>query len=128
MVGQLVRNEVEIGATPLFMTVDRVALIQYIAQPTSAGSRFIFRAPKLSYTDNVYLLPFDSFVWMCLCGLVLFTAFTLAISVFVEWKMQSAQTNEVVCLMFLPLSLLVITSYFSSDHKRQQYVASTTCG
>lgn len=96
MVGQLVRNEVDIGATPLFMTVDRVALIQYIARPSSAGSRFIFRAPKLSYTDNVYLLPFDTFVWICLCGLVIFTASMLAISVFVEWKMQSSHDKEVI--------------------------------
>lgn len=100
MVGQLIRNEVEIGATPLFMTADRVALIQYIARPSSARSRFLFRAPKLSYTDNVYVLPFDSFVWLCLVALVLFTAFMLALTVFVEWRMQSNQLQQVITLFY----------------------------
>lgn len=86
MVGQLIRDEAELGATPLFMTVDRVSIIQYIASPTPTGSRFIFRSPKLSYTDNVYLLPFDDFVWYCLMLLVLVTAMFLTFSIFVEWK------------------------------------------
>lgn len=86
MVGQLVRNEVELGASPLFMTVERVSIIQYIASPTPTGSRFVFRSPKLSYTDNVFLLPFDSLVWFCLIGLIAVTTFFLIMSIFIEWK------------------------------------------
>lgn len=86
MIGQLVRNEADLGATSLFFTADRVSVIQYIAMPSSTGSAFIFRSPKLSYTDNVFLLPFDDFVWICLGCLVLVTAGCLLITVFVEWK------------------------------------------
>ncbi|KAJ6624616.1 Glutamate receptor ionotropic, kainate 4, partial [Pseudolycoriella hygida] len=86
MIGQLVKNEADLGATSLFFTADRVSVIQYIAMPSSTGSAFIFRAPKLSYTDNVFLLPFDDFVWLCLGCLVLVTAGCLLITVFVEWK------------------------------------------
>ncbi len=88
MIGQLVKNEADLGATSLFFTADRVSVIQYIAMPSSTGSAFIFRAPKLSYTDNVFLLPFDDFVWICLGCLVLITAASLLITVFVEWKLQ----------------------------------------
>lgn len=88
MIGQLVRNEADLGATSLFFTVDRVSVIQYIAMPSSTGSAFIFRSPKLSYTDNVFLLPFDDFVWMCLVCLVVITAGCLLITVFVEYKLQ----------------------------------------
>ena len=77
MVGQLIRKEAELGASPLFMTVDRIHIIQYIASPTKTGSRFIFRSPKLSFTDNVFLLPFDNFVWYCLIVLVIITAIFL---------------------------------------------------
>lgn len=86
MVGHLVRNEAELGASPLFMTDDRIPIIQYILSPTKTGSRFIFRSPKLSYTDNVFLLPFDTFVWICLIVLVVITAMFLFASIFVEWK------------------------------------------
>lgn len=102
MVGQLVRNEVELGASPLFMTVDRISIIQYIASPTPTGSRFIFRSPKLSYTDNVFLLPFDSFVWVCLIGLVIITTTFLILSILVEWKYVSAEVNiKIIRVFFL---------------------------
>lgn len=103
MVGQLVRNEAELGASPLFMTVERIPIIQYIVSPTETGSRFIFRSPKLSYTNNVFLLPFDDFVWYCLIVLVIITALFLIISVFIEWKYVSthlkAVENEVEFLL-----------------------------
>lgn len=86
MIGELVKNEADLGATSLFFTADRVSVIQYIAMPSSTGSAFIFRSPKLSYTDNVFLLPFDDLVWICLVCLVLITAGCLLITVYVEWK------------------------------------------
>lgn len=95
MVGKLLRHEAELGASPLFMTVQRIPLIQYIASPTRTGSRFLFRSPKLSYTDNVFLLPFDNFVWYCLIVLVIITAIFLMISIFVEWKVVSNNLNTV---------------------------------
>lgn len=86
MIGQLVRNEADLGATSLFFTADRVAVIQYIAMPSSTGSAFIFRSPKLSYTDNIFLLPFDNLVWLCLGCLIVITAASLLIAVILEWK------------------------------------------
>lgn len=86
MVGELIRNEAELGASPLFMTIDRIPIIQYIASPTPTGSRFILRSPKLSYTDNVFLLPFDTLVWICLIVLVIITTMFLFTSIFVEWR------------------------------------------
>nr|QGW45454.1 ionotropic receptor 75d [Bradysia odoriphaga] len=93
MIGQLVRNEADLGATSLFFTADRVSVIQYIAMPSSTGSAFIFRAPKLSYTDNIFLLPFDDLVWICLGCLVLITAVCLLITVLAEVKIQSNGTR-----------------------------------
>lgn len=104
MVGELVHNDVELGASPLFMTVERVPIIQYIAMPTPTGSRFIFRSPKLSYTDNVYLLPFDSLVWYCLVMLVLITATCLCFAVTLEWKYSligSKQVNGIKLFKYL---------------------------
>lgn len=96
MVGELVHNDVELGASPLFMTVERLPIIQYIAMPTPTGSRFVFRAPKLSYTDNVYLLPFDSLVWYCLLLLVLLTATFLCIAVTLEWRYSLIDSKNVI--------------------------------
>lgn len=94
MVGELISNEAELGASPLFMTTDRVPLIQYIAMPSPTGSAFVFRAPKLSYTDNVFLLPFNSFVWYCLLGLVVITTICFSISVYTEWSFHASDVRR----------------------------------
>lgn len=60
MIGQLVRGEAHVGASALFFTEDRVATIQYLSMTSPSKSKFVFQAPKLSYTDNVFLLPFES--------------------------------------------------------------------
>lgn len=90
MIGELVNNISDIGASPLFFTSDRVSIIQYIAMPSPTTSAFIFRAPKLSYTDNVFLLPFDNLVWLCLMALVLVTAVFMTGAIFAEWKVPLA--------------------------------------
>lgn len=102
MVGQLIRHEAELGASPLFMTVERIPIIQYIVSPTPTGSRFIFRSPKLSYTDNVFLLPFDNFVWYCLILLVIVTALALITSIYIEWKFVASKVNLFVSQFILP--------------------------
>lgn len=58
MIGELVRGEAQVGASPLFFTTDRVGTIQYLSMTSPTKSKFVFQAPKLSYTENVFLLPF----------------------------------------------------------------------
>lgn len=60
MIGELVTNQAQIGASPLFFTADRVEVIQYLSMTSPTRSKFVFRSPKLSFTDNVFLLPFDN--------------------------------------------------------------------
>lgn len=86
MVGELLDNEADIGATGLFFITDRVALLEYISNPSSLRGGFIFRAPKLSYTNNIYLLPFDRLLWICLAILVLAIAACLGGAVMIELK------------------------------------------
>lgn len=59
MIGELSQNVADLGASPLFFTTDRIAVIEYVAMTSATRSKFIFRSPKLSYTENVFLLPFD---------------------------------------------------------------------
>lgn len=91
MIGELVEDIADIGASPLFFTSDRVYVIQYIAMTSPTGSKFLFRAPKLSYTNNVFLLPFDDFVWICLVALVVVTAIFLTGAIFAEWSVPLSQ-------------------------------------
>lgn len=63
------------------MTPQRVKTVDYISMITSAGIRFIFRSPPLTYTSNIYYLPFTGLVWVSciilvmLCTLVVYLTF-----------------------------------------------------
>ncbi|XP_068908237.1 ionotropic receptor 75a-like isoform X3 [Tenebrio molitor] len=86
MIGELTRNEADIGGTALFLTSDRIEIIDYIAMTTPTRSKFIFRQPKLSYVANVFTLPFDGLVWASTCALLLIMAMVLYVVVKWEWK------------------------------------------
>ncbi|XP_039441637.1 ionotropic receptor 75a-like [Culex pipiens pallens] len=86
MIGELSQLRADLGASPLFFTADRVAVIEYVAMTSATRSKFIFRSPKLSFTENVFLLPFDDLVWMCIGGVVLLSSGLLVITGLAEWR------------------------------------------
>ncbi|XP_060528319.1 uncharacterized protein LOC132703210 [Cylas formicarius] len=86
MMGELVRKEADIGGTSLFFTKDRVDLIDYIAMVTPTKSKFVFRQPKLSYVSNVYTMPFDRRVWLCIAFTIILIIATMYVLAKWEWK------------------------------------------
>lgn len=60
MIGMLMNNEAQIGATVLFPTLERMKVVQYVSMTSLVKVVFLFRAPNLSTTDNVFVLPFKS--------------------------------------------------------------------
>ncbi|XP_058066355.1 ionotropic receptor 75a-like [Anopheles bellator] len=87
MIGELVHDTADLGASPLFLTADRTAVIQYLAMTSATRSKFIFRSPKLSYTENVFLLPFDNDVWACVMAVITFSSVLLLIALWGEWRL-----------------------------------------
>lgn len=94
MIGELATKTADLGASPLFLTADRIDVIEYIACTSETRSKFVFRSPKLSYTDNVFLLPFDFGVWSSLGAMVVIAAFVLYIASRTEWKSNLIKEND----------------------------------
>lgn len=86
MIGKLVNNVSDLAVASFFFTAERIPFVDYIARPSPTTGAFIFRAPKLSYTNNIFLLPFDNLVWFCLIALVLVTAIFMTAAIYAEWK------------------------------------------
>lgn len=86
MTGQLQRQEVDLGGTVMFMTPDRVEMVEYLSMTTPTRAAFVFRAPPLSYVSNIYYLPFQFIVWICtvclviLCTIIIYVTFRLPAS------------------------------------------------
>ncbi|XP_044733585.1 ionotropic receptor 75a-like [Chrysoperla carnea] len=84
MIGELEKNVADIGGTALFFTMDRLKVIDYIAPTTPTRAKFVFRQPPLSYTSNVYTLPFTKLVWVTEACLVIFI--TGILYIMLKWE------------------------------------------
>ncbi|KAL0892970.1 hypothetical protein ABMA27_014639 [Loxostege sticticalis] len=86
MTGYLLREEVEIGGSPMFFTSERISVVDYIASPTPTRSKFVFQQPKLSYENNLFLLSFRTSVWYSSAGLIFLLLLALFAVAAWEWK------------------------------------------
>lgn len=84
MVGELLDEKVDFGGTPLFMTTDRVPLIEYVSMTVPTYGAFIFRSPPLSYVTNIFYLPFRDTVWLASFALVVLATFIF----FFSWRIN----------------------------------------
>ncbi|XP_055679896.1 probable glutamate receptor [Lutzomyia longipalpis] len=82
MVGDLLDDRADLGGTSLFMTAERVPIIDYISMTVPTHAAFIFRPPPLSYISNIFYLPYQDMVWVC--ALILFGVCTVIF--FIVWR------------------------------------------
>lgn len=77
MVGKLIRKEVDIGGTGVYMIPSRIQHIDFITMMTDTRLEFIFRAPPLSYVSNIYYYPFVGIVWIAVTVLLFLGAIVI---------------------------------------------------
>lgn len=70
LIKNLLDNEVDIGGTPIFAIGSRVPLVQYLYRTSFGVQSFLFQNPRLSFTDNLFLLPFSQLTWICVIFLI----------------------------------------------------------
>ncbi|XP_013168978.1 PREDICTED: uncharacterized protein LOC106118776 [Papilio xuthus] len=94
MVGQMARGEAELGGTLIFITRERLSVLNYMNYPGSLSVKFVFREPALSYQHNLFLLPFKPIVWCCIIALVFILIFILYINA--RWECIKAQNEDML--------------------------------
>lgn len=114
LVGALVRNEIDIGGnfsfknktkaekykhqrkfeflgTVLFITADRLPYIEYLSETIKVHMAFVFRPPPLSQVSNIYGLPFNTTLWICV--LFMFMLCTTIIGIIYFFSKQKNDGN-----------------------------------
>uniref|UniRef100_A0A182S886 Ionotropic glutamate receptor C-terminal domain-containing protein n=1 Tax=Anopheles maculatus TaxID=74869 RepID=A0A182S886_9DIPT len=79
MIGELQSDLADLGGTSMFFTQDRIMAVDFLSMTASTRASFVFRAPKLSFTDNVFVLPFDQYVWYCTVSFILLSGLLLLV-------------------------------------------------
>lgn len=98
MIGDMVAGDTELGGTAMFLRKERTAVVEYMSVGLESWTKIVFRAPKLSYTTNVYLLPFERGVWGAAIILFIAMTFLLLLSARGEWNilLVKAERGEVM--------------------------------
>lgn len=86
VVSDFIHDVSDFAGSPMFIRPERFPHVDFIGFNTKTDFKFVFRSPKLSITDNVFLLPFDVLVWCSLLGLITVTATCLLVALIAEWK------------------------------------------
>uniref|UniRef100_A0A182PQE0 Ionotropic glutamate receptor C-terminal domain-containing protein n=1 Tax=Anopheles epiroticus TaxID=199890 RepID=A0A182PQE0_9DIPT len=86
MIGELQSDLADLGGTSMFFTQDRIKAVDFLAMTASTRASFIFRAPKLSFTNNVFVLPFDQYVWYCTVSFILLSGVLLLVMIRTEQR------------------------------------------
>lgn len=95
MIQKLMDNEADIGGTQVFVTASRVSLIHYVYKTSTAKTAFLFQNPRLSFTDNLFLLPFSKVTWVCVFLLIPVFGFGITfIRHFSEWRILSTSAKN----------------------------------
>lgn len=104
MTGHVIRGEVDIGGTILFMTDERVGAMEFISMIAETKVLFVFRAPPLSYVSNIYYMPFDGSVWLYSSILVMIG------SIIVYWTFATKLDNHKQEEVYPPSDMLLIAA------------------
>lgn len=95
MIQRLIDNRADISGTPIWVTGNRVSIIQYVYRTSAADVWFLFQNPRLSLTDNLFLLPFSKVTWICAFLMVPVLAVGIYfIQYFSDWKFKTEESLD----------------------------------
>lgn len=97
MLGDLLSKESDIAGTSLFAVPDRVGVFEYATMVTPTKTRFLFRAPPLSYVANIYYLPFKTTVWIG-SGVVVLFACLVTYQAIKRNSEETARASDIILL------------------------------
>ncbi|KAK9879944.1 hypothetical protein WA026_008454 [Henosepilachna vigintioctopunctata] len=93
MIEDIRNGKAIIGATPIFVVKSRIAWADYLAPNTPSYMAFIFRAPPLSYISNIFIRPFQSYVWYASILAIIIISSFMYIILYWEWKETSFRSK-----------------------------------
>ncbi|CAH2106498.1 unnamed protein product [Euphydryas editha] len=95
MTGYLEREEVDIGGSPMFLTSERLSVVEYISSPTPTRSKFVFQEPKLSYENNLFILSFKYSLWYGTIALICVLYLVIFLVTVWEWKKSEPSKKRI---------------------------------
>ncbi|XP_050546126.1 uncharacterized protein LOC126908256 [Daktulosphaira vitifoliae] len=98
LTGMLEREEIDFSLAGVFIRPDRMNVIDYTLGTVDVRSSALFKQPPLSSINNIFVLPFDSEVWIAI--LITFISFIIIIVVltFITDRLSPVKTTSLSIL------------------------------
>ncbi|XP_033149434.1 uncharacterized protein LOC108598071 [Drosophila busckii] len=82
LMGRFQRYELDIAQLAIFMRLDRIALVSFVAETYRVRAGIMFRQPPLSAVANIFSMPFQLDVWISILILLIVTIVVLLLEMF----------------------------------------------
>ncbi|KAH8373467.1 hypothetical protein KR009_010125 [Drosophila setifemur] len=79
LMGRFQRYELDFAQLAIFMRLDRIALVDFVAETYRVRAGIMFRQPPLSAVANIFAMPFENDVWVSILMLLIITTVVLAL-------------------------------------------------
>lgn len=97
-----------------------MGVLEFPSMVTPTTTKFIFRAPPLSFVTNIYYLPFDVNVWFSLVALVIISCFVI----FITYRVASVRDPSIEHLRPSDIALFGISSICQMGiHREPKYLS-----
>lgn len=91
-----------VAGSPLFCVIARLHIMNCVSMTTPAAGFFIFKQPPLSYVANIFVLPFETSLWLTDIALLAVSAVFIYAVVQWEWKILRETRTDPDYDMMLP--------------------------
>ncbi|KAH8266029.1 hypothetical protein KR038_001031 [Drosophila bunnanda] len=79
LMGRFQRYELDFAQLAIFMRLDRIALVDFVAETYRVRAGIMFRQPPLSAVANIFAMPFENDVWVSILMLLIITTVVLVV-------------------------------------------------
>ncbi|EDV40989.2 uncharacterized protein Dana_GF10798 [Drosophila ananassae] len=79
LMGRFQRYELDFAQLAIFMRLDRIALVDFVAETYRVRAGIMFRQPPLSAVANIFAMPFENDVWISILMLLIITTLVLVV-------------------------------------------------
>lgn len=105
IIRDLLTDEIDIDGTGMFITKDRLEVVDCLAFANPGKIKFILRKPPLSYVTNILAVAFRRTVWMSMLAVSVF--FAGALYLILNWESQRNKINFQSTYTFSDIALII---------------------
>lgn len=91
----LTNGHLDFSGTGILYRSAQVRRVDYVRAPIQTYAYFYFRTPSLSYTDNLFVLPFAPMVWYSFVSLIVVMVLLLTAIMHVEWGVPLLASSSI---------------------------------